>query len=219
MALHVAGAPMQCGDRFTLTDSAHRPTFENVNPYDFGLTEEEWYIRRLFRDSTAYLSGCNDPNAADYDSTAIDHDPNACHFLSSRCQTQADTNAAAAIKSDAEIGADVKDTLVNMVAGTLNHELRQHQQPPTSSATAHDAEAMLLVESMLIDASCVVDANLDDIPRLVSLLGAPADRVRMVGTAISVDGSWQCSRATTTPGLDSSVKVCFEVAGRRLAGQ
>ena len=225
MALHRVGAPVSCGDRFTNNDIRDALTFEPIDPSDFGDNEEQWYIRTLFRESTKYERGCNDPNAADYDVSATWHDPTHCHFLSSRCQapqagttdtTRPTAGGAGAghevAKLDAEIAADVKSTLVAMVVGTLKHEAA----PGPAQGQAQEDVESLLVESMLIDVAAIADFNLDDVPDRVGLMGVSVERVRLVGSVVSVDGSWRCHRATATPGLDTTIITCFEVVGRDL---
>ena len=86
MALHPGSFAVDCGDRFTLADAANALAFEEVDPLDFGTTEEDWYLRNLFRQATAFVRGCNDPNAYDYRVGDVDHDPNACNYASMRCR-------------------------------------------------------------------------------------------------------------------------------------
>ena len=104
------------------------------------------------------------------------------------------------VKRDVDIAADVKTMITETIVRMLSH----------------DVDTPVLVESMMIDVSAIEDIDLDDLIANIGAGGVSTERVRLVGSMVSVNGAQACQQATETPAEDTSVSACFEMVGKDL---
>ena len=83
------------------------------------------------------------------------------------------------VKRDVDIAADVKTMITETIVRMLSH----------------DVDTPVLVESMMIDVSAIEDIDLDDLIANIGAGGVSTERVRLVGSMVSVNGAQACQQA------------------------
>jgi hypothetical protein len=186
---------LECVDRFTSADYTRSTAYTNVDPLNFGRTEQDWYYRDMLASATAFEQGCNDPNAVNYAPGAINHGAATCQYSSIRCRE----NAMPRTTRDLQVAAALKELLESLVAIVL-------RQNTTIRAPS---------QRIQISLSGIADLDLSNlVTRIRSASGGKGDQVRLLGAQLIVEGSWVSHAATALPGLSTTVSTCFEIASQ-----
>lgn len=191
IALDMEPSAMSCGDRFTAGDEVNQVRHAPMPVGSFGHDEREWIITYLIKAATALQTGCNDPNAENYEISATDHDRTTCTFQG-RCEILSPELGTTA--SDVESGAALMLLLERVVTAAVQRTILS--STPT--------------EFFSVNAWCLADGNIAGLSAALDSAGVSVSGVTIETTVVTLESSLSCKRATATLGLSS----CFGAVGK-----